>query len=331
MADNRADGCRAGERSGLGNMRRTNVQPFEKVLLPVDGSTLGEGIIPYAAQIAKGSEAAVTVLYVASREGLDSRGAMVHRDSEAPPVTLQEYLGDIEARLAGAGIGSADHAIVTGVPWTGIVDYAESHAYDLIAMATHGRSGLGRWRAGSTTDRVLHSTELPMLLLRPSGPDGPESGPTELRRAIVPLDGSPLSETSLPTAGALAGKLGLEVALLRVVPTVPLAYLEYEPYSQDFDPRIEEQMNVAADDYLERIGDGLGGNTQVSRHRLNGRAAAEIVDFAANDAEGLIVMSTHGRSGVGRWVLGSVADRVVCSSHRPVLLVRPHPQAGTSS
>ena len=309
------------------------MQPFEKVLLPVDGSTLGEGVIPYVAQIAKGSEATVTALYVASREDWDSKGAMLHRDPEAPPVTPQEYLDNIQARLTGAGIGSVDYDIVTGVPWTGIVDYAESYAYDLIAMATHGRSGLGRWRAGSTTDRVLHLTKLPMLLLRPSGPDEPESGSPELRRVIVPLDGSPLSESSLPTAGALAGKLGLEVALLRVVPAVPLAYLEYEPYSQDFDPRIEEQMNVAADDYLERIGDGLGGNTQVSRHRLNGRAAAEIVDFAANDAEGLIVMSTHGRSGVGRWVLGSVADRVMCSSHRPVLLVRPqpHPQAGTSS
>ncbi len=309
------------------------MQPFEKVLLPVDGSTLGEGVIPYVAQIAKGSEATVTALYVASREDWDSKGAMLHRDPEAPPVTPQEYLDDIQARLTGAGIGSVDYDIVTGVPWTGIVDYAESYAYDLIAMATHGRSGLGRWRAGSTTDRVLHLTKLPMLLLRPSGPDGPESGSPELRRVIVPLDGSPLSESSLPTAGALAGKLGLEVALLRVVPAVPLAYLEYEPYSQDFDPRIEEQMNVAADDYLARIGDDLGGNIRVLGHRLNGRAAAEIVDFAANDAEGLIVMSTHGRSGVGRWVLGSVADRVMCSSHRPVLLVRPqpHPQAGTSS
>ena len=292
---------------------------FERILLPLDGSRLGEGIIPYVGQIARGFGARVTVLYVASPEA--SARPTITRVPDGKVVPVPAYLDEMEGPLAEAGVATADSDMVTGAPAAEIVRYAEGKGYNLIAMATHGRSGPGRWVYGSTTDKVLHSTRLAMLLLRP--PTGPAPAPERLpvHTAIVPLDGSELAEAVLPTVVQVAARLDLKVALVRVVPTAAMGYGGFEPYA--YDPKIDEQIGAAADDYLRQKSDELKGQrVHVGWHRLRGYPATQIIELAERTGAGMIVMSTHGRSGVGRWVLGSVADRVLRSSHHPVLLMR---------
>lgn len=291
---------------------------FRKILVPLDGSELGAGILPYVGQLARGLGAHVTIMYVTTAQEAASGAAGLERVPEGRRGTVADYLGEMRETLRTSGVASSDTVIRSGVPSLEIVQHAQTSGYDLIAMATHGRSGLGRWVYGSTTDKVLHSTTLPMLLLRPRD-QRPAGGP--IQSAVVPLDGSDLAEAALPAAEELAKRLGLKVALLRIVPSAAMVQGGFEPYA--FDPRVDEEMEKAADEYLKSKSDELRRRqVEVSSRRMRGYAADQIIDFAEGIGGGLIVMSTHGRSGVGRWVLGSVADRVLRSSNLPVLLLR---------
>ena len=101
------------------------------------------------------------------------------------------------------------HLTVTGLAPLEIGRFALKKGYDLLAMSTHGRSGLNRWVYGSVTDRVLHTVDLPLLLVRPTGLEKVLTGDTPLRTVVTPLDGSRLAEAALPYAEALATRLGL--------------------------------------------------------------------------------------------------------------------------
>jgi nucleotide-binding universal stress UspA family protein len=182
-----------------------------------------------------------------------------------------------------------------------IVSEAEEEPNTLITMATHGRSGISRWMMGSVTDKVLHGSSAPLLVVR-SLDEGTPVDRARLTSVIAPLDGSPLAEQSLPHVVGLAQALGLTVHLVRVTP-------HHEPESID---------------YLRKVGEELRqqGVSSVDERLLHGQPAAAIIDFALEVEANLVVMTTHGRSGIGRWALGSVTDRVVRHCGDPVLVVR---------
>jgi nucleotide-binding universal stress UspA family protein len=160
-----------------------------------------------------------------------------------------------------------------------------------------------------------------------------------LNRILVPVDGSTLSEAAIPMALEVTADRPCELELLRVVPSLlqgGVSFLGMEPVPMigpDWDDAHDEEIEVARQ-YLERLAARLPAEVRVTRSVRLGNPAEEIVQ-RARDGFGLIVMSTHGRTGLGRWVLGSVADAVVRGSFVPVLLVRPetgrHTSAGTAA
>ena len=188
-------------------------------------------------------------------------------------------------------------------------------------MSTHGRSGNGGWIIGSITDKVIHTATSSMLVVH-SSPEGDQTeGQAHLQRIILPLDGSELSEQAIPTARELATSLGLEVILFRAISTIQLSMAGAWPVGY---PDVLEEVEDDARSYLtakesELRSQGVDGvEAQVGRCN----AAAEIVDLVRRYSGDLVVMTSRGRSGLGRAFLGSVADRVVCNSGAPVLLVR---------
>jgi len=145
------------------------------------------------------------------------------------------------------------------------------------------------------------------------------------KKIVVPLDGSDLSEAALPHARAIAEKTSAELLLLRVA--VSPLYLE-SPLDPTFSMVITESalaMQKEAAQYLERIAAPLReAELKVTTQVHDGGVAAEaILDEATHFGADLIVMSTHGRSGVTRWLIGSVADKVVHGAQMPVMLIRP--------
>jgi len=275
---------------------------FEKILLPLDGSELGRQIIPYVAQIAKALGSTVTALHVGPSEA-----------------AATAFLQEAEHGLLWAGVPAVDSRWSAGDPAAEIARHAEQHECDLLAMATHGRSGLNRLVCGSTTDRVLHSTRLPMLLLRPSDHGAAASAP--LHTAIVPLDGSALAARALPPVAQLARQLGLIVELVRVVGAPALAAVHGESYS--LSTPIGDDEEAAASAYLEAASAQLRRQgVLVAWRPVRGDPAERITAVAERTPGSLVVMSTHGRAGMGRLILGSVADEVLRASSRPVLLFR---------
>lgn len=285
---------------------------YSKILVPLDGSNFSEQILPYARFFADAHGIPVELLRVTDPE---------LRPPFWPTETADQYLRRIAAEYFS---GAATSAAEVGAPGRVIVDYAKRDSSCLIAMATHGMSGARRWLVGSVTSKVVQTAANPLLLIRPGDPSGALAR-VSMDKIVVPLDGSGLAEKTLPHACALAKRLSLELHLLRVY-TLPLdAYIVADGVIAQGPAQLQEELAREAQAYLDGKVAALNaaGFERVVAVALQGDAASEIIDFARNAPDSLIVMSTHGRSGIGRWVLGSVAEKVSHHAHNPVLLVRP--------
>ena len=294
---------------------------YQKILVPLDGSQLSEGILPYARIFAKALEIPVELLNV-----IDSVTFMPttvdHDRYHAMLVAEREKNADYLRKVAllFSDASSVDCTVEVGNPPEVIVDKAAASRDTLIAVATHGRSGVKRWFLGSVADKVLHAASNDLLLVRT-----PEEATTieavALKSVFVPLDGSPLAESAMARAVELAKKMDLEVILLRIS-SFPTVYF-VEGYTPDMG-EIWDQIREEAEDYLrEKIGQlQREGVKRVSMLAAEGHPAEKIIDLVQKKPQSLVAMCTHGRTGVGRWVLGSVTERVVRYSGDPVLVVR---------
>ena len=284
---------------------------YTKILVPLDGSHLAEQILRHVYTLAAISEAGVELLWVNDSEVF-----------ERPPHSGKEYLERAAAKYLKASF-PIEYREIDGNPATVIVRHALAEPSCLIAMATHGMSGIQRWLLGSVVSKVLQTAVNPILLIRPTrGPDS--TTPIELKTVIVPLDGSGLAEKALRHAVPLAKQMKMEVQLIRVYTLPSDAYVVADGIIAQGPAQYREKFHKEAETYLDGKAQELRaeGLEQVLPMVLEGDPAGEIIDLANTTPNSLIAMSTHGRSGIGRWVLGSVAEKVVQHSRDPVLLIR---------
>jgi nucleotide-binding universal stress UspA family protein len=303
---------------------------YEKILVSLDGSLLSESILPYAGFLAAKLNVPVELLHVIDVDMLKpSRPGAEARQREILSAEREKsgaYLKKI-AQSLGASV-KASWLIESGKPADVIVDKAAGSKRTLIAMTTHGRSGVNRWLLGSVADKVLHAAANPLLLIR-AKETAVKVATAPLKRILVPLDGSELAETVIPDAADLAQKIGLEIVLMRIFgfPT-PVFAEDYGPYVEELWADLEtEARNYLDEKARQLLAQGL---TQVSTIAEAGFAEEKIIDLARQRADCLIAMCTHGRSGMNRWVMGSVTDRVVRHSGDPVLIVRAPISTGGS-
>ena len=205
-----------------------------------------------------------------------------------------------------------------------IIGKAGADGGTLIAMATHGRSGMDRFLLGSVAEKVLRGSANPLVLVR-AKEEAKTSGEAPFKSIIVPLDGSELAESVIPLAATMANKLDLEVVLFRAY------HMPYNSYAGDADAyamvnydELLVSVRDEAKEYLDKQVTEVKklGVARVSALSKEGSASDEIIALGNKTPEGLIAMCSHGRSGLGRWVLGSVAENVVRHSDAPVLVVR---------
>ena len=284
---------------------------FSKILVPLDGSKLAEKVLPYAQMLAGAYGASVTLLRVTDP---DARMPFTANQSAS------DYLDYIAASLKPLAVDSVEKI---GLPAEVIVDIAKADADCLIAMSTHGMTGPRRWLLGSVASKVVQTADNPILLIRVTDDTAP-LGPFALRRVIVPLDGSGLAEKVLPYVRALASKLKLDIQLVRTYSLPPDAYMVADGVIDQGPAQYRKNLHEESEKYLDGKVATLraDGFSTASATVIEGDAASELVDLAASPPQSLIAMSTHGRSGLGRWMLGSVAEKVVQHSRAPVLLIR---------
>jgi nucleotide-binding universal stress UspA family protein len=193
----------------------------------------------------------------------------------------------------------------------------------LIAMATHGRSGLNRFLLGSVAEKVLRGSVNPLLLVRATG-DAKSEGEAAFKTVIVPLDGSEMAESVLPIVAGVAKTLGLEVLLFRTYHVPYSAYGGNDGYyAVNYDELITSVRDEANEYLAKTVADVKKlGVEKVASRSAEGFAGDEIIALGRKTPEGLIAMGSHGRSGVKRWVLGSVTETVARHTADPMLVVR---------
>ena len=324
---------------------------FNRIIVPVDGSKRAEAVLPYVRLLAgtfnlkvsllqgtEFDESSLPVEYIGMMSEIKA-AEVKEKDRQA----AEEYLNGIEKTMESLEV---EQVITPDKPEAAIS--SESSEDSLITMSTHGRTGIDRWVLGSVTEKVIRRSISPMLIVRPDikdnqleretwkqgesfslhllRPDIEEynfDGQANLKTLVVPMDGSDFSESVLPTVIELSQKLDLELLLLRIASSTMQMSMagEWPAGYPEILAAVEDQSRV----YLEEIAKKVRnmGVSKVECQVLVGDAASHIVDAAQQHDDSIIVMASRGRTGLGRALLGSVADRVVSSSTVPVLLLRP--------
>jgi nucleotide-binding universal stress UspA family protein len=297
---------------------------YSRMLIPVDGSATAENVLPYARLLARTLNIPVELLEVLNvaepaRLGNPQNPGHLEDRVALAEASSAEYLRGVAATFTGANV----HCTVEkGRPEDVIIAKGAGDASMLIAMATHGRSGISRWLLGSIAEKVLRAAANPLLVVR-AHEGAATNGEERLDSVIVPLDGSDIAESALPTAVAIARPLNLEIVLFRAYELPASAYYGRENYLPDYEG-LTEEVRAGAQAYLEEKQKTIKaqGIENVSWELLEGSAPDEIIECGRHRPHSLIAICTHGRSGVQRWVLGSVTEKVVRHSAGPVLVVR---------
>ena len=300
---------------------------YSKILVSLDGSKTAENVLPFARCFARSSQIPVELMAVVdvpemthnvlAAEGL-SRDTLIEHEAK----TLRNYLERIGKNFP---VGTVQCTVKKGKAAEVIIESTSGDKETLIAMATHGRSGIGRFFLGSIAEKVLRAASNPLLLVRATEETPPLWDMPALRSIIVPLDGSELAESVMPHVQELAKKLALEVTLLGVygVPYGASSAGEglYDGTRMD---ALIGRLRAETLGYLEEKAEALKskGFDKVSFIAKEGLPADEIISTARRTPDNLIAMCTHGRTGVTRWMMGSVTETVVRHSGDPVLVVR---------
>lgn len=294
---------------------------FERILVCLDGSKLAEQIVPYARVQASQFGSEVHLLRALEKGPGGQRSAQ----SDEPEATA--YLDKVAESLRKSEI-SVTCTTVKGTADEAILAYADRRKIDLIAMATHGRNGLGRAVLGSIASSVLRGCNSPILIIRPRETRAKTSGEIQPVNSILAcLDGSGLAEQVMPFAASQALGFQARLVLLQVV-SGPLDYSPGIPgavpvQDSNLGEMTREALNSARS-YLEQLASPLRKKgVNVSTVATVGQAGETILGYAGRNSVDLIAIATHGRSGLGQALYGSVADYVLRESGLPILLARP--------
>ncbi len=298
-----------------------------RILVPLDGSPLAEQALSCAVTLGRGLPADLVLFRAVPIPSgtwryLDGAAMKEIELVERLDTEADEYLHEVADRVRLAGL-TVRIVVQHGPAAEAIVDYAEQMDIWQIAMATHGYSGIKRWTHGSVAERVLQAASVPVLMVRAQEEDAKDSHQLMLcRRILVPLDGSEMAEQVLSQVTSVAQAVGAEVFLFQVAVDQPASMFASDWFFLPAEGAFDEEERKALS-YLERVAGSLReGGIQVFTGTQIGPVAESIVEYAEAYEIDLIAMCTHGRTGLARWALGSVADRVLRAGDKPLLLVR---------
>lgn len=290
---------------------------MNRILVPLDGSGLAERALPLAWGIASRTSADLLLLSaVVPRE--QWAGLATSDPADATERNAAEaYLESVAAPLRAQRLKVRTLAVHDRVA-AAICTAADAAGCDLVVMATHGRSGLGSWFAGSVAERVRHSTDTPVLLVHARRETIPQA--TSIGRILVPLDGSETAEEALGLAEELACALEASLLLAQIIPSPAVLYPEQDT-TQDL-PALTA-IQEAPQAYLERLAKNIRERgVDAELLVVVGEPAAALVEIASDGGVDMIAMTTRGRSAVEPFVMGSVADAVSRAVEIPCLIVR---------
>ena len=288
---------------------------MKRILLPLDGSDIAESALPYAEELASKLGAELVLYHAYSHE---------KHPQEHMYKTYLNSIAQIVRGKTGAGDIKVSTTIETGEAASNICNLVNQNEVDLVVMTTVSSSGLKVGKTlGSVTDHVCRNVPVPVMLIRPANAMQPEKNEQLLKRMLVTLDGSELSKLALPIAEELAAGLKLNTTLFQMSNMIRLyddgsgisPYIVYTQFNEIEKNRVIDEMNTLQKTLQEK---GLNVSSTV----VSGfDAAGEIIEISKKMNIDLVVMSTHGRTGFSRWVLGNVAEKVLRHGTSHLLLI----------
>jgi nucleotide-binding universal stress UspA family protein len=286
-------------------------------LIPLDGTKLSESayaMLPLVRQLGIDRIRLVSIWESAAEETETGR-----EETELSEVTekgrayLDAYLDQQAEEVKGRGF-EVETVVRIGRPADEILEATQD--VDMIVIATHGRSGIARWWLGSVADQVIKESACPCLVIGPNVETDLEH--FEIKRILLPLDGSETAEHAVPLAAFIADKTGAELDIVRAM---SLTAVSYDPgmsvYSADLITAMEDSVKAYLQGVAQRLGD-----RRVETTMLMGGAGEMLLEHLREKPANLVVSTTHGRTGVRRAALGSTSDRLL-HGPAPVLIFRP--------
>ncbi len=308
---------------------------YRSILVPLDGSGFGEHALPLALSIARRAGAALRLVHVhAPFWGGPESGAYPddaldrHLKGRA-----KAYIDHAAYRVAQVSAVDVKAVLLEGEVAPTLRGLVTSTGEDLVVMTTHGRGPLRRFWLGSVADALVRDLPVPLLLVRPAEAKAELSSELVLKHVLLPLDGTPLAEQMIEPAVALGSLTDADYTLLRVVrpglpPTYPLEGVTLDQLAEAAAREVEERERRLRE-YVEEYLVGVAAGLRVRGLRVQTRAVVDpqpaiaILREGAAPACDLIALATHARRGLSRFVLGSVADKVIRGAAVPVLVQRP--------
>jgi len=283
-----------------------------KILCPIDFSSGSHHAFRVAARLASELNAKLELVHAWHLPAMASGG-----EYPLPAEAIQGMVDDAERGLTDTlaeakklGVEHVSSQLVSGPPWERIIELAS--ARDLIVMGTHGRTGISRFLLGSVAEKVVRHAPCSVLVARPHGE------PAAFQHILVPVDFSEPSRRALDEAGDIASRTGARVTLLHVL-ELPAIYRGQPP--ADFVQDIDQRASTQLDDWGELVEQKT--RAKVERIVRTGVAPAQVLSVIAEDPSvDLVVVGSHGRTGMKRLVLGSVAEKLVRHAGLPVLVAR---------
>ncbi len=303
-----------------------------RLLVPLDGSRLAESVLPVVKQVASRFHAQVILLHILEEHPPTSIHGEPHLNGVAQ---AQAYLEEVARGLRSSAIPVEIHAHQDKEDNVArsIVEHAQEMNADLVIMCTHGHGGLRELLFGSNAQQALQRGTQSILLLFPRE-DG-SVDPFNLQRILVPLDGTAAHEPALPVAIMIARTFGAELHLVLVIPTLATLSGEQAVSGLLLPTTMRAILNLSqqdAVDYLEQAvarcrAEGVLAWAEV----LRGDIVPAVLSLAERLNVDLIVMASHGRTGLDALLTGSIAPRITGRRIRPLLLVRAEKYVGESS
>jgi nucleotide-binding universal stress UspA family protein len=297
---------------------------YKALMVPLDGSDFAEEALPMARALASRMGARLHLVHVIRPSpDMSVQGPEVDLEWMATARKGTEgYLQDLASTIQEEDGTETTIAALEGRVVPALREYAAAHQVDLVVLTTHGSGGVQRWWLGSVADGLIRTARRHLLLVHPwDDTEDRPGGESPFSRVVVPLDGSELAEKALGPAARLARTFEAGLTLLRVVPApieltsiYGMAGVRME--SEGYRRRVEEARS-----YLDKVASGLE-DVEVEAAVMENQEAADGVIAGAKETGGdLLVLSTRGRGGVARAVIGSVADKVIRSTVLPVLVI----------
>lgn len=295
---------------------------FDSILVPLDGSAFAEAALPPATAIASRGTGALDLVMVQDPVPAYGYGAL----EEQPQAWRAEYLAAVEEELASRIGERVEYSLLVGSVTAELERHAGETDPDLMVLATHGRGPFSRFWLGSVADHVVRHSTYPVLLIRPEEDQELDlSAEPNFDNILIPLDGSEEGETILDVAIPFGDLFDSEYTLTRVVHYPAEVVSSYMPDTVHISEEIVESGKIEAEKYLEGVANKLrddGYNVDIDV-RVDVHPASGIQRAADELGADLIALATHGRGGVERTLVGSVADKLIRSTHLPTLVIRP--------